>query len=136
MLFNFTTANTVLTNKQKKELIKKSSRHTSYSNTKSSLSNKTMYSKENTLIYNFFQKVQHLLKTYYLAYYIFINFLKNMFLRFLLFLFIERQIKALKRIGPKTWCTQKPFGYRVAHHGYLLTPCPGLSLKSFSVNLR
>ena len=25
--------------------------------------------------------------------------------------------------GRKTWCTKKPFGYRVAHHGYLLTSC-------------
>ena len=28
----------------------------------------------------------------------------------------------------KTWCTKKPFGYRVAHHGYLLTSCPGQAL--------
>ena len=23
---------------------------------------------------------------------------------------------ALKMFGPKTWCTKKPFGYRVVHH--------------------
>ena len=40
-------------------------------------------------------------------------------------LFIERQIKALKMFSLKTLCTKKPFGYRVAHHGYLLTSCPG-----------
>ena len=40
-------------------------------------------------------------------------------------MFIERQIKALKMFSLKTWCTKKPFGYRVAHHGYLLTSCPG-----------
>ena len=32
----------------------------------------------------------------------------------------------LKIFDPWTWCTKKPFGYRVAHHGYLLTSCPGL----------
>ena len=31
----------------------------------------------------------------------------------------------LKIFGPRTWCTKKSFGYRVAHHGYLLTSCPG-----------
>ena len=39
-------------------------------------------------------------------------------------LFIERQIKALKIFSPKTWCTKKPFSYRVAHKGYLLTSFP------------
>ena len=34
--------------------------------------------------------------------------------------------KALKTFSPKTWCMKKPFCYRVAHHGYLLTSCPGL----------
>ena len=29
---------------------------------------------------------------------------------------------------PRAWCTIKPFGYRVAHHGYLLTNCPGQTL--------
>ena len=24
--------------------------------------------------------------------------------------------KALKKIGLRTWCTKKPFGYRVVHH--------------------
>ena len=33
--------------------------------------------------------------------------------------------KAIKLFGPRTWCTKKPFGYQVAHHGYLLTSCPG-----------
>ena len=32
----------------------------------------------------------------------------------------------LKIFGPKTWCTKKPFGYRVAHHRYLLTSRPEL----------
>ena len=27
--------------------------------------------------------------------------------------------------SPKTWWTKKPFGYCVAHHGFLLTSCPG-----------
>ena len=40
-------------------------------------------------------------------------------------LFIERQKKALKKFGPRTWCTKKPFGYRVIHHGYSLMSCPG-----------
>ena len=52
-------------------------------------------------------------------------FLKIRFYLFTL-LFIERQIKALKMFCPKTWCMKKPFGYRVAHNGYLLTSCPGL----------
>ena len=43
-------------------------------------------------------------------------------------MFIGRQIKALKIFSLKTWCTKKPFGYRVAHHGYLLTSCPGQAL--------
>ena len=30
----------------------------------------------------------------------------------------------LKIFGPRTWCTIKPFGYRVVHHGYLLMSCP------------
>ena len=30
-----------------------------------------------------------------------------------------------KIFGPGTWCTKKPFGYWVVHHGYLLTSCPG-----------
>ena len=38
---------------------------------------------------------------------------------------IERHKKALKIFCPKTWCTKKPFGYRVAHDGYLLTSYPG-----------
>ena len=37
-------------------------------------------------------------------------------------LFVERQIKALKIIfGPKTWCTKKPFSYRIAHQRRVLT---------------
>ena len=36
-------------------------------------------------------------------------------------LFIKRQIKALKMLSPKTWCTKNPFGYRIAHHGYILS---------------
>ena len=46
-------------------------------------------------------------------------------MKFTVLLFIERQIKALKIFSLKTWCTKMPFGYRVAHHGYLLTSCPG-----------
>ena len=45
-------------------------------------------------------------------------------------MFIDRQIKALKMFSPKTWCTKKPFGYRVAHQGYLLTSCPGQDIIS------
>ena len=30
----------------------------------------------------------------------------------------------LKKLGPRTWCTKKPFGYRVAHQNSL-TSCPG-----------
>ena len=41
-------------------------------------------------------------------------------------LFIEEQKNALRMFSPKAWCTKKPFGYRVAHHGYLLTSFPGL----------
>ena len=33
--------------------------------------------------------------------------------------------KALKIFGPGTWCTQKPFSYRVAQHRYFLTSYPG-----------
>ena len=40
-------------------------------------------------------------------------------------LFIERQKKVLKIFRRWTWCTKKPIGYRVAHHRYLLTSCPG-----------
>ena len=29
--------------------------------------------------------------------------------------------KSAQILGPRTWCTKQPFGYRVAHHGYLLT---------------
>ena len=36
--------------------------------------------------------------------------------------------KALKIFDPKTQCTKKPFGYRVAQHGYLLISCQGLFL--------
>ena len=31
--------------------------------------------------------------------------------------------KTLKLFGPKSWCTKKPFGYRVVHHRYFLTSC-------------
>ena len=34
--------------------------------------------------------------------------------------------KTLKIYGLRTWCTKKPFGYRLAHYGYLLKSCPGL----------
>ena len=37
--------------------------------------------------------------------------------------------------GSKTWCMKKPFGYRVAHHGYLLTSCPGLYVHYYNKNL-
>ena len=40
-------------------------------------------------------------------------------------LFIERQKKAHKIFGPRTWCTKKLFDYRVTHHGYHLMSCPG-----------
>ena len=43
----------------------------------------------------------------------------------LLVLFIKLQIKALKKFSRKIWCTKKPFGHRIAHHEYLLTPCSG-----------
>ena len=33
---------------------------------------------------------------------------------------------ALKKFDLRTWCTKKPFGYRVIHHGYSLMSCPGL----------
>ena len=33
--------------------------------------------------------------------------------------------EVLKIFGHITWCTKKQFSYRVAHHGYLLTSCPG-----------
>ena len=39
-------------------------------------------------------------------------------------LFIERQQNTLKNFGPRTWCTKKPFGYRVAHQNSL-TSYPG-----------
>ena len=52
--------------------------------------------------------------------------------------------KTLKINGPRTWCTKKPCGYRVAQHGYHLTSFLGLttyllntfyytSLKNFKV---
>ena len=44
-------------------------------------------------------------------------------------LFVERQIKALIMFGHKTWCTKRPFSYRVVHDGYLLTSCPGHMIK-------
>ena len=31
----------------------------------------------------------------------------------------------LNLFGPWTWCTKKPIGYRVAHHGYFLMSCLG-----------
>ena len=34
--------------------------------------------------------------------------------------------KTLKKFGPRTWCTKKPFGYRVIHQNSL-TSCPGLT---------
>ena len=34
--------------------------------------------------------------------------------------------KALKKFDPRTWCTKKPFGYRVIHHGYSLMSCPSI----------
>ena len=30
--------------------------------------------------------------------------------------------------NPWTWCMKNPFGYRITHHGYLLTSCPGQSV--------
>ena len=38
---------------------------------------------------------------------------------------LSNKIKTLKVFSPRTWCTKKPFGYLVPHHGYLLTSCPG-----------
>ena len=33
--------------------------------------------------------------------------------------------KYAKIFDPRTWYTKKPFGYRVALHGYLLKSCQG-----------
>ena len=46
-------------------------------------------------------------------------------------LIIEQQKKALKIFGSRTYCTKKPFGYQVAHHGYFLLSCPGQIFNSF-----
>ena len=38
------------------------------------------------------------------------------------------------QVFAEKWCGKEPFGYRVAHHGYLLTSCRELlylSLNSF-----
>ena len=40
-------------------------------------------------------------------------------------LFNNNKKKMLKIFGPWIWCTKNLFGYKVAHHGYLLTPYPG-----------
>ena len=32
--------------------------------------------------------------------------------------------KVLKKFGPKTWCTKKPFSFWVIHHSYSLMTCP------------
>ena len=37
----------------------------------------------------------------------------------------ERPDKKFKIFSPRTCSTKNPFGYRVPHHGYLLTSCPG-----------
>ena len=41
--------------------------------------------------------------------------------------------KTLKIFGPRTWCEKKPFGHRIAHHGYLLMSCPGQYINKFFV---
>ena len=39
----------------------------------------------------------------------------------------------LKTFSLRTWCTKKPFGYRIVHNGNLLTSCPGLpNITSFA----
>ena len=39
--------------------------------------------------------------------------------------------------SPKTWCVEEPFGYRVEHHEYFLTSCPGhISLKKQCFTLK
>ena len=48
---------------------------------------------------------------------------KNLSVIDLFKLFTERQ-KTLKKFGPTTWWTKKPFGYRVIHQNSL-TSCPG-----------
>ena len=53
-----------------------------------------------------------------------IDYLSNFLALLLLLLFIERQKNALKKFDPRTWCTKKPFSYRVIHHGYSLMSCP------------
>ena len=54
------------------------------------------------------------------------------FLSLLVLLFIERhKTKALKKFDPWTWCTKKPFGYRVIYHGCSLMSCPGLQRQCF-----
>ena len=40
-------------------------------------------------------------------------------------MFIEQKKEAFKKFDPRTWCTKKPFGYRVIHHRYSLMSCPG-----------
>ena len=51
----------------------------------------------------------------------------------LIVLLVERQIKALKIFGVKTWCTKKPFGYQVVHHGYTLKVCQGQIKTTLSI---
>ena len=41
---------------------------------------------------------------------------------------LNNKKEALKIFGRRTWCAKKSFGYRVAHHGYLLTSFPGHNL--------
>ena len=49
------------------------------------------------------------------------------------FLFMEQQ-KYAQKIRLRTWCTKKPFGYRVAHQNNS-TPCPGHDVKTNAVFL-
>ena len=39
--------------------------------------------------------------------------------------------KKLKKFDPRTWCTKKPYGYRVILHGYSLMSCPGQHILNF-----
>ena len=45
-------------------------------------------------------------------------------------------IKKLKNFDPKTWCTKNPVDYRIIHHGYSLTYCPGHIQQSITQHLK
>ena len=44
----------------------------------------------------------------------------------LVYCLLNDKNKTLKKFGLRTWCTNKPYSYRVIHHGYSLMCCPGL----------